>query len=961
LYLLREIGDHSLAKIFWQDTIQNIDPANLNKGTTAYWGKHEYAGRVTGDAVESYIVWHKKNIACIPTTEKSIATSKDVFLNTAKVIDIAGEYLPIFDVDISQELSSDWRAFFQFKTELLLEDYLILLHKISSDRNDKGKVKQENKTRIQLIYEYLLANLENWGSKEIDLVKERSKGLVFLANDDTFKLPSDLHHFSDGDSSLFQGTFQFIHLVKSVKDHPNIKTLLSYFGIEVLQIDSFGLKKKNEALAVDLKSKLVQIAPYIANWVAHQKMGEYEQVIYEIERQLEDKSFFEADTLELMYNTAILKKVNVYFIEKTIHVTRPWKSGMVMIDLPKKLCSIFDLNFYEKEITFLLRESIEDIRTYFTQENIKLPVLQDLETNTQPEIVGDEINPTNYSQTIDYSALKKLIEKENEELLKGLGEVSKDLLLNGIEKQNSPFKGYVYHFTHLENMSSILEDGVLKSRSKAVFKDSASHGAIGHTIEEKKDYVRFYFRPKTPTQYYNENFGREDSLEKLGSEPICPIPIFLKIPIDEILVHPTIEWEVSLGNMAKTTTQYGNTSELMKQFDFNGVYLEKDNGFQGRCFASSQQEFLIKNQLPLNSLNFEIICQDKSSLDSLIAMLGKGNPLIAKISIDAKYFYNNNCKMKINATEDCVVSEISKEKNGEMILQYSSEEPTSIEGDISATEELKGNRTIYSKQEIKLNGNFSKVKYSIFYSYKGELWLVNTNQKKSKYDFAYLKTVFDYLLLKEEISGLEIIEILKTHPLLKHWYSQPIGGSDNLNLDKHTQKVIENYETYFSGKVKLLSTDNNFKILLALHDIGKPKAVLEKTKENQHEYSLNIISSLSKEVPFFKTNLNKIEAIINADPIGKYLDTRFNMSIAESVNCIKVMSEKLGLTIKETWRNLVIYYQCDAAGYNSLKTKIFANDADGNLVYSKEKNRLSFSVSVEEKFEKLEKEIFKLK
>src|SRR5690606_25695042 len=101
----------------------------------------------------------------------------------------------------------------------------------------------------------------------------------------------------------------------------------------------------------------------------------------------------------------------------------------------------------------------------------------------------------------------------------------------------------------------------------------------------------------------------------------------------------------------------------------------------------------------------------------------------------------------------------------------------------------------------------------------------------------------------------------------------------------------------------------------------------------QHEYTLNIIASLSEEVPFFKDNFGKIKAIINADPIGKYLDARFNMSISESSQGIKSMAGQLGLTIKETWRNLLIYYQSDAAGYNSLRTKIFANDVDGNLVY----------------------------
>ena len=959
LFLLNDINNHPLSKIFWQDVIKNIDPVVLNKVATQYWGRNGHAGRSEGDPAESYVVWYKKHIPCIPTTERTIVRSNEAFLNTDNIIEIAGEYLPIFDTDIPYELSSDWRAFFQFKTELSLKDYFTLLDKMSSDRNEKGKVKQENKTRIQLIYECLLSDLTNWSSEEIEFVKQKGKELSLLADDDSFKSTSDLHYFSDGDSGLFQGTFQFIHLTKPNKEHLNMRTLLSYLGVELLQISSFGLAPKNEAIASELYLKLTQIAPYLAKWVVHEKMGIYEQVVYEIERQLTDKTFYEADILELTYGDKILKKVNVYYRDKAIHVTRPWKSGMVMIDLPKKLCSIFDVRSFEKEIDFLLRESLDVINEYFIQEGIEIPEKVKVSDDTIIEVIEEDLNSNSFSQTIDYGKLKEIVSKENLSLLKGAVKDPKVLLLHGIDKQVSPFKGHIYHFTHLENMSSIILGQSLKSRMGAVFKDSASSGAINHTVAEKKDFVRFYFRPKTPTQYYNENLGRNDSLKKLGSIPVCPIPVFIKIPIEQIFAQNEIEWEVSLGNMAKGATEYGNTSEIIERFDFNGVYLEKDNGFHGRYFASSQQEFLIKNQLQLNSLNFKILCQDEGSVKSLTAMLGSGHPLIPKIDIDSTLFYGNNCKVNINESNEFLIASLSDKRTGEMILQYSTAEPVRVEGDINATYEVNEIKTVFSNEEIQLQGDLDKVKFSLYYSFNGQLWLIHTNQKETKYNLAYLSSTFPLLYAKEEASKYEVIDKLKNDPLLKYWYSQPIGGPDKLNLEEHTLQVIHNFEVFFSGKSKLIFKETHFKILLALHDIGKPKAVSEKEKEKQHEYSLGIISTFFNEIQFTSDNLDKFKILINGDPIGRFLDNRYNMPLEESEKIIKAVAEKLGETIKKIWETLVVYYQCDAAGYDSLRTKIFANDATGNLVYSDEKKRLLFSDLVEEKFQILEQAIIK--
>jgi hypothetical protein len=62
---------------------------------------------------------------------------------------------------------------------------------------------------------------------------------------------------------------------------------------------------------------------------------------------------------------------------------------------------------------------------------------------------------------------------------------------------------FVYHFTDLANAVSILETGQLFSRSEVIKRklmrvDNASPRIIARTYAEHQDYVRLYFRPRTP-------------------------------------------------------------------------------------------------------------------------------------------------------------------------------------------------------------------------------------------------------------------------------------------------------------------------------------------------------------------------------------------------------------------------------------------------------------------------------
>ena len=88
-----------------------------------------------------------------------------------------------------------------------------------------------------------------------------------------------------------------------------------------------------------------------------------------------------------------------------------------------------------------------------------------------------------------------------------------EVIQNNCEKHSpvSWWPRFAYHYTDITNVASILKSGYLYSRSNAkelgiMSNDNASRQVIDMTQTEAISCVRFYFRPLTPTQYYNEGY-----------------------------------------------------------------------------------------------------------------------------------------------------------------------------------------------------------------------------------------------------------------------------------------------------------------------------------------------------------------------------------------------------------------------------------------------------------------------
>lgn len=98
---------------------------------------------------------------------------------------------------------------------------------------------------------------------------------------------------------------------------------------------------------------------------------------------------------------------------------------------------------------------------------------------------------------------------------------------------------HAFHFTALENAISILKSGVLYSRIKAeqnslMHNENASRAVISMTDFDVLSYVRFYFRPLTPTQYHNEGY-KHPQLRYDSQGANISIPVFFVFRLNSLL------------------------------------------------------------------------------------------------------------------------------------------------------------------------------------------------------------------------------------------------------------------------------------------------------------------------------------------------------------------------------------------------------------------------------------------
>lgn len=226
-----------------------------------------------------------------------------------------------------------------------------------------------------------------------------------------------------------------------------------------------------------------------------------------------------------------------------------------------------------------------------------------------------------------------------------------------------PQKPYVYHFTHLFNAVEIINNRKILSRNKA---DGKFANAAANLVDRRStahNFARFYFRPQTPTQFYNECLGWDSMLQTSWGKsyyqqalnmglPKCPMPVFFKFDLSEIVSQIMDKCYYSTGNMQTNWAKILKISDNPDGLNTSAVYSTIQDGIDVYK-EYSQQEFLVLDELDFSKLNsLEIICYDEEQAEMLKAQLG-GDDIIDKITSTSKgIFHRDNRKITISKNDD---------------------------------------------------------------------------------------------------------------------------------------------------------------------------------------------------------------------------------------------------------------------------------------------------------------------
>lgn len=291
LMLSKEGFKPELTKLIWNNILtkeyaKNTDMAN---GLAGYWPETESYVSLN---IEPFINWAIFNYQLFPAKDGTQHLSKDLFANIESINSVGGNYLPIIDID--GEIDNSWDSLLNLKTQVGIDDLLLVLERIS---NDTRKI-DENKILITNIYSRIIeiGGLENAGYK--DKLAKWATNHHILATDGEFYFPSELRYITLDGFGKRKGVY-----IGAVKDKDKVVDLLRLMGVKIITETSvkpsFKGREECDKIKDALESRISALALL--------KMGEdgdkdeYNKAKSNLRSKVAKTHFFQCDKIFLSY------------------------------------------------------------------------------------------------------------------------------------------------------------------------------------------------------------------------------------------------------------------------------------------------------------------------------------------------------------------------------------------------------------------------------------------------------------------------------------------------------------------------------------------------------------------------------------------------------------------------------------------------------------------------------------
>lgn len=479
---------------------------------------------------------------------------------------------------------------------------------------------------------------------------------------------------------------------------------------------------------------------------------------------------------------------------------------------------------------------------------------------------------------------------------------------------------FIYHFTHMFNAIEVMRTRKILSRNRAnelrLLKYDAA-GSVVHRSSKAHPYARFYFRTGTQTQFYNECLGKQRNSKYYQSAlgnglPMCPMPVFFKFNLQEVLSKHANLCYYSTGNLQTNWANVYKIIDAPSCIDAVNLYSQKN--YDKVVRDKKQQEFLVKTEFDFSDINdYQIICYDKEETEILRSMF-KDDPICDHIFsvYEAEDVFEHENPQLIFNMDDGILS-IKTGYNGDYIFQIESNNITKVK--VHNTKDIKAEKKniiqLYDAVSVELGDTPFEVYYvNMSPAARSPRWLVYKHEpivrevryKRTEDIEKYLGISFD----DDEFSPEELITAIEiVMPKLEELYNTKVR---HYIIKQHTLLVCQQFEKYaFEVNTKVMNIDL-MRIVLAMHDVGK--AI---DRATQHTHTLSLIREFWPETPFTDYELKLVEALLKDDHLGKFFQGRYDCSILQDE--IKKDAEVLQIDASCLLQLKMVLYQCDIASY----------------------------------------------
>ena len=324
----------------------------------------------------------------------------------------------------------------------------------------------------------------------------------------------------------------------------------------------------------------------------------------------------------------------------------------------------------------------------------------------------------------------------------------------------------IYHFTHFYNAIDVIRSRKILSRDRAEELGLLKYDSAGSVVfrsNKAHKFARFYFRPCTPTQYYNEALGADSQLgyynwrgewkskypKAVGlGLPKCPVPVFFKFDMEEVLAKMPKQCYYSDRNMQSDNPNVYKIIDRPEALGIEYLYSSMEDAYRAakpdrysrynrevhlnemsKVMRYSQQEFLVMSEFDFSEIkSLQIICYD-SSYAKLLKQIFANDPISEKIVTysDESLFERENRRLNLSSSEGNV--RLSTDFEDEYYFNITGEKMSEVEFDLSACE------VIYdTTNELRLKGTIAwkktNIPFNIFFvdpKARTKEWLIYQN------------------------------------------------------------------------------------------------------------------------------------------------------------------------------------------------------------------------------------------